>query len=687
MLINLIITLLILAVDSVKDYHIFQGIDYIYHENYESAHQEFDTLTKIYPEDPEGFFYLSSLLETLESFNPCPETKAQLDSLADIAVRLAERKLKAKKSAYNLFYVGSTRGERAVRRALHGDWIGCLLDGIEARSNLELAFKEDSTLLDVYMGFGLYDYYLGKYLSFIPWLKGRKLKGINELKVASQNGKYSRKPALFFLLRVYLLEDMDSEAMQIIKELRQVYPTNTSLLHDKARVYYKEGEYQKAITACNYSLSLSKTKRPLNSRARASCYLMLVKSHNELKEIEKARTNCELATQELNGINEDWAKELRKEAQELSQEFKGGSLMHIAPKDLIWRDFRNLHKERELLTEPIVEDLLFIQTIEGHSHNGDGAFKGRKFVDTTINDIAEALGRDVFIVRSERQMLIDEICEYAERVINGENLTRLVNKRSEPLMRCPLFLHWEVNPEDVLKGLYLGGLMDDFSVRKKVNKKFQANLGGGKPYLIDLRVMERMGLNGEILAHGNHEDKIGEYINKGLIISDSTNVDFLRHPNVRFQYIRHKKGLGISDDAAVLMGGLLYNMSVGLGAYLADAIDTLDKYSLKFIEQDDTLARTIERNFPDLAITEEEVFSFINLIAIPEGREKEVPDCSQRYFLQIDEKANLTALESHYRFIVRLPYPRFSISYERVLNEDFYRYIKERLESFKENGV
>jgi len=45
---------------------------------------------------------------------------------------------------------------------------------------------------------------------------------------------------------------------------------------------------------------------------------MLGKCHNELKETEKARTNCKLAIRELNGINKDWAKELRKELQKCS---------------------------------------------------------------------------------------------------------------------------------------------------------------------------------------------------------------------------------------------------------------------------------------------------------------------------------------------------------------------------------
>ncbi len=360
--------------------------------------------------------------------------------------------------------------------------------------------------------------------------------------------------------------------------------------------------------------------------------------------------------------------------------------MKIAPRSLIWKDFKKLHKEEDLLTEPEVEDLLFMQTIEGHSHNGDGAFKGRKFVDTTMSDITEALNRDVFVVRSARQLLIDEIYEYAERVLDGENVEYLINTHGEPLMRCPLFLEWKVKPKDVLRGLYLGGLMDDFSVRKRVNEKFHINMGGGKPYLIDFRVMEKMGLDGEILAHGEHEDKIEEYKEKGLIIDPSKKIDFLRHSDIRFQYIRHRKGLGVSDDAAMIVGGLLYSLSVGLGAYLADAIDTLDKFSLKFIEQDDKLAHIIKKEMSDLNITENDVLSFIYLIAIPKEAKK-YPDSSQRYFLQIDKETNITTLESHYRFLTGKPYPHFKISYERVMNEEFYKYISKKVADFKKNVV
>jgi hypothetical protein len=352
--------------------------------------------------------------------------------------------------------------------------------------------------------------------------------------------------------------------------------------------------------------------------------------------------------------------------------------MKIAPRELIWKDFRKMQKEHDLYTSPEVEDLLFMQTIEGHSHNGDGAFEGKKFVDTTIDDIVIALGRDSFIVRSSRQLLIDEIYEYARAVMNGERRTHLVNKKGEPLMRCPLFLEIEVDPYSVLRGLYLGGFMDDFETRKLANMKFNLNMGGGKPYLVDMHVMEKLGLDGEQLAHGDHEDKLDEYRRVGLII-DPSNVDFLKHSYIRFQYIRHKKGLGVSDDLAVLVAGKLYNISAGLGAYLADAIDTLDKFSLHFYEQDEALATEIEKNFKNLNLTRDDVLNFIRLIAIPEGMESDIPDSSQRYFLEINKDANMTTLESHIRYLEGLPYPQFKIAYERIYNTDLYRYLEKIL--------
>lgn len=353
--------------------------------------------------------------------------------------------------------------------------------------------------------------------------------------------------------------------------------------------------------------------------------------------------------------------------------------MKIPPINLIRKDFESLKEKVKLRTSREVSDLILMQTIEGHAHNGHGEFSGKKFVDTTMNDIVFALGFDAYAIRSARQSLIDEIYDFVERVINKENINKLQNKKGEAILRVPIFNEIEVESKDVLLGLYLGGLMDNYETRREVEKIYGIKIGGGKPYLVDFSLFENLNIDGEYLAHEENEEKIEYYKEIGLIINfDEKNYSiFLGHPSIRFQYIRHKKGFGVSDDLAVLFGGKLYSKSVALGIYLADAIDTLDKYSLKFTEQDFELAKKIEES-GILNIEKDEVFKFIYLITNPT---KDYPDSSQRYFLEINEKYNITSIEAHLMFIEGKNPPEFEIAFERISNYEVYEYVINKLKS------
>jgi hypothetical protein len=353
--------------------------------------------------------------------------------------------------------------------------------------------------------------------------------------------------------------------------------------------------------------------------------------------------------------------------------------MKIPPINLIRKDFDSLKEKVKLRTSKEVSDLILMQTIEGHAHNGHGEFSGKRFVDTTMNDIVFALGLDAYAVRSARQSLIDEIDDFVDRVIKNENINKLLNRNMEPLLRVPNFYNIEIDKKDVLLGLYLGGLMDDYETRKEAEKIYNVQIGGGKPYLVDFLILEKLGLDGEYLAHEDNEDKIDYYKKEGLIIDydEKDYTTFLYHPSIRFQYIRHKKGLGVSDDLAILFGGKLYSKSVALGVYLADAIDTLDKYSLKFKEQDYEIAKKIEES-GILKIKKEEIYKFIYLIANPKLH---YPDSSQRYFLEINEKYDMTSLEAHLIFIDGGNPPEFEIAFERESNYEVYNYVINKLKS------
>ncbi len=352
----------------------------------------------------------------------------------------------------------------------------------------------------------------------------------------------------------------------------------------------------------------------------------------------------------------------------------------VSPANLIRQDFALLKAREKLDTTPEIEDLIFMQSMEGRAHNGAGLFHKRYFVNTTIDDVVLALGRNPQLVKAKRQNLIDEIFQYAKAAIKGNAPKQLINSSGAPFLGISEFKKRTVNPHDILRGLYLGGLRDDAETRKVAEEKYKTHIGCGSCYLVNTRIMEKLGLDGEKLAHEAHEDDIEKFKQAGLIIS-SKKINKEQEKYIRYLYIRHRVGPGQSDDAAAVAAGFLYNVDVALGVFLSDAVDTLEKYVLNFRDQDDEIAFYIRDNYPKLDITLDEVYQLTYLAAIPEGKEEEVPDSSLRYFLTIDSNTGQSSFISHLNFIEGKPYFPIAISYKRILVTEFYDYIKEKVAS------
>jgi len=64
--------------------------------------------------------------------------------------------------------------------------------------------------------------------------------------------------------------------------------------------------------------------------------------------------------------------------------------------------------------------------------------------------------------------------------------------------------------------------------------------------------------------------------------------------DVSYEYIRHRRGPGASDDAAIVAAGFLWGLGVAVGVFFADAIDTLEKYVPVYGDQDEDIAVRIE---------------------------------------------------------------------------------------------
>ena len=346
----------------------------------------------------------------------------------------------------------------------------------------------------------------------------------------------------------------------------------------------------------------------------------------------------------------------------------------VASDELIREDFHALDARETLRTASYVEELILMQSVEGHAHEGHGLFYGRRYPNTNQDDIARALRRDPAAIKSERQQLIDEIRLFAEEAAGCESPRGIVNGEGRPLLRIGAFRAMTIDCHSVLRGLFMGGLRDCPEIRSVVEDRYGINIGYGKSYMVDQHVMHGMGLSGDRLAREAHEDEIQEFKRRGLIVDGPAEAS----DHVAYMYIRHRVGTGASDDAAIVVGGLLYDLSTAVGVFLADAIDTLEKYVPIYSDQDKELAEYIEKSYPALDVNRHDVVRLAYLAACPEG-DHEIPDSSLRHMLQIDRKRDQCALESHLLFVAGRPFAPQELDHGQTTNARFYRYIEQRL--------
>lgn len=345
---------------------------------------------------------------------------------------------------------------------------------------------------------------------------------------------------------------------------------------------------------------------------------------------------------------------------------------HVPPRDVIQDDFRELTSRVTMRTSWDVQHIVLIDAVTSHAHMGHGIFHGRQFRNTTEDDVVRALRMNPDIVKYDRQLLIDEIRDYVDRTVAGQTDSALSNTDGKPLFRVGTFRYLQIDPKGVLQGLYLGGMRDDPLIRLATERRYGAQIGSGKVYPVNKQVMHEMGLTGDVLAHDGHANRLKKFKERGLIVEqpDEDTVNM---------FIRHTGGPGQSDDAAIVMAGKLYGLSAAVGAFLADAVDTIEKFAGHNGNQDGQLAKYIESVYPGLGITRDDACKLTYLAAIPHDLKGKIPDSSLRGLLEIDRKHDLCALESHLLYVMNRPMPEIDLDHGEATNLEFYDYIEGRL--------
>lgn len=242
---------------------ILKGLEETFDFNFDKSRKIFNNLILSNPEDPAGYHFKS--IEFLWKFldNKSDSDLVKFLGLSDTVIRNANSLPDSiSGTAYINYIIGSTYSYRAMVYTRLENYMDVILATQEALSYLSAAIFIDSTFYDAYMGLGLFNFMIAQTPPALKWamrltgVKGDKVKGIEYLKLAAKNGKFSRIEAQFFLSQILSeFYQENEEAEKLMYDLNIMYKNNMLFQHSFAVFYLRMANLNRAERIFNKLIS------------------------------------------------------------------------------------------------------------------------------------------------------------------------------------------------------------------------------------------------------------------------------------------------------------------------------------------------------------------------------------------------------------------------------------------------
>jgi len=352
------------------------------------------------------------------------------------------------------------------------------------------------------------------------------------------------------------------------------------------------------------------------------------------------------------------------------------------------------------------KELLLMQSVQGRAVNGWWEPEERFvrnyetycYPNTTLEDVFDALGYDVDAIQAERQKINSDISKYVDNLFiaiknsrsgvtnNKKNIMGLVNDENEVLAGIKHFegaiIKDAKSAVDVLRGVYLGGCMDCADWRAKTDERYGIKMHKGVCRAVNIDKLKQEGLTMNDLTNlevydGIYNLSLDRLINKGIVSNKSQE----KYGNGFVNgFVELDRGFGISDDAAFIFAGLLFNIETAYGLMLMDAVDTWDKSTPTIIKNglDEKIGLGVKTRYEAMfgkgsfPCDDEDTMRLIFLAS-------NFPlSCSQRRFVEYDKSTKLYPIKSHVAFIDAVKNktaypPSFKMAFEQVESLNFYK--------------
>ena len=214
-----------------------RGIDRLYDMKIDEASATFDSVRRMAPGDPRGYFFGSMVhfwMYTLTREEK--EYQAFLDS-SDEVITICENLIDRNSGdAVARFYLGGIYGYRGLAHQANNSMLKAVTEGRKGYMELREAVTLKSDLYDAQMGFGLFTYLVARVPKSLSWVlslvgfSGDAAAGMAMVRNAAEHGVYTRTEARFFLSQFLFAEQKGDEALAILDTLTREYPDNAPFL-------------------------------------------------------------------------------------------------------------------------------------------------------------------------------------------------------------------------------------------------------------------------------------------------------------------------------------------------------------------------------------------------------------------------------------------------------------------------
>lgn len=294
-------------------------VNTMYNAEYPQAQSELQEWVKKHPDDVRAWNYLAESILDQEmvreglytgaaygnsgiAFRQREEPvsagfQAMLDPILDQAQKLETERLKRNpKDEEALYWLGVTYSTRTeFEFAINRSYLAALREGKRAWKLNEQLLKLNPHCADAYFVIGLADYAAGslpwyfKVIASIAGVHGSRSQGIEDLKRASSEGRYTRVDAKVVLVAIYEREKEFPQALTLVRLLHQEFPWNYLAALEIGRIEELQDNWRQA--AADYDAAVEKfvhgEQDPSNA-PRAAILLQAGNAHEHLGETEKA---------------------------------------------------------------------------------------------------------------------------------------------------------------------------------------------------------------------------------------------------------------------------------------------------------------------------------------------------------------------------------------------------------------